>query len=97
MSIIKVRRAAQITLPGEIRKALGVKEGDYLEAELVGGAVWLKPVAVVDKAQAWARLERVVGKSRFAGPGFPPSEDRLMKLAVGAIKKTRRGRGESRS
>ncbi len=97
MSLVKVRRAAQITLPGDIRKALQVEEGDYLEAELVEGGVLLRPVTVVDKAQAWNRLERILGKARFTGPGEEPSEQDAMKIAVQTIKDVRRGKREGRS
>lgn len=97
MSLVKVRRAAQITLPGDIRKALNVEEGDYLEAEIVEGGVLLRPVAVIDKAQAWNRLERILGKAEYTGSGELLSEDDAMKLAVQAIKDVRRSKREGRS
>ncbi len=34
MTLVKVRRAAQITLPRDIREAARLEEGDYLEAEV---------------------------------------------------------------
>ena len=60
MSLVKVRRAAQITLPNDIRKALNVNEGDYLEIEIVGEGVLLKPVAVVDRAAAWRAIAKAM-------------------------------------
>ena len=40
-------RAAQITLPRDIREAAQVKEGDYLEAEVTeSGAILLRPVSI---------------------------------------------------
>ena len=35
MTLIKVKRKAQITLPSVIRRALGIEEGDYLEGKRV--------------------------------------------------------------
>lgn len=35
MTVLELRKSAQLTLPAEIRDALQVAEGDYLEAELV--------------------------------------------------------------
>lgn len=52
MSLVKIRRAAQITLPNDSGQALGVKKGDYLEAELVEGGIMLKPGAVVNRETA---------------------------------------------
>jgi AbrB family looped-hinge helix DNA binding protein len=60
MSLIKVRRAAQITLPNDIRKALNVNEGDYLEVKIVAEGVLLKPVTVVDKATAWRAIAKAM-------------------------------------
>lgn len=60
MPLVKVRRAAQITLPNDIRKALKVNEGDYLEIEIVGDSVLLRPVAVVDRAAAWRGIAKAM-------------------------------------
>lgn len=96
MSLVKVRRAAQITLPNDVRKALDVREGDYLQAEIVEGGVLLRPVSLVDKTAAWNRLGRILGKARATRPGPEPSEDEVMNLAVQTIKDLRRGRREGR-
>jgi AbrB family looped-hinge helix DNA binding protein len=47
MALVRLRRAAQITLPEDIREAAKLKEGDYLEAEVTeAGAILLRPVAI---------------------------------------------------
>jgi antitoxin MazE len=99
MSLVKIRRAAQITLPSDIRQTLGVKEGDYLEAELVEGGIMLKPVAVVNRETARRRLLEMLdtsrGSSRNVGP--EPTDDELMRTVVEEIKTARRQRREGRS
>jgi bifunctional DNA-binding transcriptional regulator/antitoxin component of YhaV-PrlF toxin-antitoxin module len=57
-SLIRLRRAGQITLASEIGKALRLREGDYLEASLVKGGVFLKPVMVVRRTVARKRKTR---------------------------------------
>jgi len=52
MSLVQVREKAQITIPSKIRKALGIKEGDYLEAEVDDNKIVLIPKILVDKAEA---------------------------------------------
>jgi AbrB family looped-hinge helix DNA binding protein len=45
--LVKVRRAAQITLPLVIREAARLEEGDYLEAEVTeSGSILLRPVSI---------------------------------------------------
>ena len=45
MTLVKIRRAAQITLPRDIQDAARLEEGDYLEAEVTeSGAILLKPI-----------------------------------------------------
>ena len=46
MTLVRLRRAAQITLPVEIRQAARLKEGDYLEAEVTAEGILLRPVSV---------------------------------------------------
>jgi hypothetical protein len=47
-----------------VRRALDVKEGDYLEAEVVAEGVLLRPVAVVDREAAWRGIEHAVSQVR---------------------------------
>ena len=50
MTLVKVRRAAQITLPLAIREAVRLEEGDYLEAEVTeAGAILLRPVSIAGR------------------------------------------------
>jgi AbrB family looped-hinge helix DNA binding protein len=46
MALVKLRRAAQITLPQELREAFGLKEGDYLEAKATESGILLSPVSI---------------------------------------------------
>jgi AbrB family looped-hinge helix DNA binding protein len=49
MSVVKVRRRAQITLPADIRDELGIEEGDMLEARIENKRVVLIPQKLVPK------------------------------------------------
>ncbi|MFH1596853.1 MAG: AbrB/MazE/SpoVT family DNA-binding domain-containing protein [Pseudomonadota bacterium] len=49
MPLVKILRHGQITLPKEIRKILGVEEGDLLEVGLENSRVFLQPKVLVDK------------------------------------------------
>jgi AbrB family looped-hinge helix DNA binding protein len=73
--LVKIRRAAQITLPAEVRQKLKVKEGDYLEAEVVGSTVVLKPVAVLDRKAAWNAIRDAQQSVRYLGPEPRPKPE----------------------
>jgi len=49
MPVVKILRHGQITLPKEIRKILGVEEGDLLEVGLENARVVLQPKVLIDK------------------------------------------------
>lgn len=66
-ALVKVRRAAQITLPREIRLAAHLKEGDYLEAEVTDAGILLRPVSIGSREptpQQEAEILAVVNKER---------------------------------
>src|SRR5260370_29684772 len=73
MALMRVRRLAQLTVPAEVRRALNVQEGDYLEAKIVKDGVLLKPVAMVERKRAWKRIQKIA--SRVRGRKRDPKED----------------------
>ncbi|MCW5700875.1 MAG: AbrB/MazE/SpoVT family DNA-binding domain-containing protein [Rhodospirillales bacterium] len=75
MSLVRVRRAAQITLPRDVRKKLDVREDDFFDVQIVEDGVLLKPVSFVDrdvdKTQDHDKSTRAKGES----PREPSDED----------------------
>jgi AbrB family looped-hinge helix DNA binding protein len=85
---------AQVTLPAEVRRALNVKEGDYLAAEVVDEGVLLRPVAVVERERAWEGILNAVSQVRDLGAR--PGEDNRAeeeKIAA-AVKRHRRAKAK---
>ncbi len=68
MPLVKVRRAGQITLPVELREQFALGEGSYLEAEAIQGGILLKPMAVVDRAQARQDLRDLLDRVHAKQP-----------------------------
>lgn len=71
MALLKLKRAAQITIPAELRKHFNLKEGDYLEAEAVKDGILLKPVSVIKRQKAWDTLIEVLDRVHAK---LPPSD-----------------------
>jgi antitoxin PrlF len=54
MARMTLRAKGQLTLPDEVRKAANLHEGDLIEVEVKeSGEVILRPLATVDRSQAW--------------------------------------------
>jgi antitoxin PrlF len=54
MARMTLRAKGQVTLPDEVRKAANLHEGDLIEVEVTeSGEVILRPLATVDRSQAW--------------------------------------------
>ncbi len=97
MALVKVRRAAQITLPAEVREKLGVSEGDYLETEITDRGVLLKPISIVEREKAWDDLMAIIDERKWIGPGPEPSDDELLEMANEEIHAMRREHDQGRS
>jgi AbrB family looped-hinge helix DNA binding protein len=54
MSRTSLRAKGQLTLPEDVRKAANLHEGDLMEAIVSdNGDVILRPLATIDRSQAW--------------------------------------------
>lgn len=90
MALVRIKDRAQITLPPEVRKALNVGVGDYLETEVVEGGVLLRPVAVVERTKEWDALFQVIEQVHYTGSlprPAPEEEERMVAEAVRAYRK----------
>jgi len=97
MALVRMLRGGQVTLPAEARKALKLNEGDYLDLEVTGGAVTLKPVTVIDRAEADRQLGAILSRVKYIGPEPPPSEDEMMDMVVEEVRAVRAEHAKGRS
>jgi AbrB family looped-hinge helix DNA binding protein len=64
MALVRVKGKYQVTIPKEVRRKLGLRVGDYLEVEVQGSTILLKPKALLDKDEALEKLRAVLEKLR---------------------------------
>ena len=62
LPLVKVKQKFQVTIPTEIREAVPLAVGDILEATVQGTTIVLTPKALVDRAEARARLLEVMDR-----------------------------------
>lgn len=53
MALVKITRNFQVSIPKQVREALGLQEGDFIEVEEREGAIVMLPKRLVDADQAW--------------------------------------------
>ena len=53
MTLVRVTRNFQVSIPKRVRDALGLQEGDFIEVEERDGAIVMLPKKLVDANQAW--------------------------------------------
>ncbi len=99
MSLVKVVRNGQVTIPKQIREKLGIKEGDILEVEPIETGVLFKPKEVVDRGdalQAFSRgLERL--RSGFSDKLRNMDDAEIDTLIEEAIQAIRKGKSVKRT
>lgn len=49
-TLVKIHRKGQMTLPSRLRSAVGVEEGDLVEASVSKGKIVLTPKIVIDRS-----------------------------------------------
>ena len=94
VSLIKVTRNGRVTLPAEVRKALQVKEGDYIAAEARDSGVFLKPILIVYREEAGRQLDEILSRVKYTGPEPMPSADELAGDVADIIHNMRRENAE---
>ena len=93
MSLVKVKRHSQITIPNDIRRKLKIAEGDYLEVEEHNNKFVLKPVKMVYPDEAyfhtkeWQAGEREADNDIVEGNLIGPFDN--VKDALKALKTTK--------
>ncbi len=52
-SIMKISPQGQVRIPKSVLESLKIMEGDYLEVDVEGGQIVLKPRKLIDPLQGW--------------------------------------------
>ncbi len=78
MKLVKITRNFQVSIPKEIRDALHLEEGDFIEVAERDGEIVMVPKKLIDADQAWfwtqawqkgeQEAEEDIRSGRVAGP-----------------------------
>ena len=95
MTLLKILRSGQVTLPAELRKQFNLMEEDYLEVEVIKEGILLKPVTVIGRQKAGKALLQLLNRvhARQPSSGLSPEEQEdLIAKEVKASRKEKQRR-----
>ena len=93
MPLVTVKPKFQVTIPARLRRGIDLREGDLLEATVVGDGILLRPKEVVDRNAAADRIASILARIEPLPEDVGRSEDEIMEDVVADIA---RARGERR-
>src|SRR2546428_6656624 len=97
LPLVKVKEKFQITLPAELREVLHLAVGDLLEATIQDNVIVLKPKIVVDREQAWAKIERAMANVKDLAPKPNQSPQEQEEEIAEIIKEYRKDHAQRRA
>lgn len=92
MPLVTVKPKFQVTIPAGLRKDIDLREGDLMEATLVGDGILLRPKDVVDRNAAADRIAATLAAARPSPRDRGLTEDEIMKDTVEEVSASRRER-----
>ena len=92
MPLVTVKPKFQVTIPAKLRKGLDLREGDLMEATLVGDGILLRPKEVVDRNAAADRIASILARVEPSPDDAGRSEDEIVGDIIADIAEARRAR-----
>ena len=90
MTLLKILRSGQVTLPAELRKQFNLVEEDYLQAEATKEGILLKPVTVMERQKAGKALVQLLNRVHARQPASSLSVEEQEELIAKEVKASRK-------
>ena len=92
MPFVTVKPKFQVTIPAKLRRGIDLREGDIMEATLVGDGILFRPKEVVDRDEAADRIAAKLTAAQPSSRDLGRSEDEIMRDSITEIAHSRRER-----
>lgn len=91
MPLVTVKPKYQVTIPAKLRKGLNLREGDVMEATVVGDGILLRLKDVVDRGTA-DRVAAILDAVERTPEDARRSEEEIMAEVIADIAEARKAR-----
>ena len=92
MPFVTVKPKFQVTIPAKLRTGIDLREGDIMEATLVGDGILFRPKELVDRDAAANRIAARLAAARRSPEDLGRSEEEIMRDSIAEISTSRRER-----
>lgn len=92
MNVVAVKSKGRVTIPADLRRRMGLREGDVMEATLVEDGILLRRGDAEERAAAVARLRSIFARVTPLPEDSGRSEEEVMEDIIADIKEYRRER-----
>ena len=92
MPFVTVKPKFQVTIPAKLRRGIDLREGDIMEATLLGDGILFRPKEVMDRDAAANRIAANFAAARPTPEDLGRSEDEIMRDSIAEIATSRRER-----
>lgn len=97
MSLVTVKPRFQVTIPVKLRRGINLREGDIMEATVVGDGILFRPMDVVDRHKAADRIAAGFSAAAQSSEDVGRTEDEIMADTIADIADSRRERRNRRN
>ena len=92
MPFVTMKPKFQVTIPAKLRRGIDLREGDIMEATLVGDGILFRPKELVDRDAAANRIAAKFAAARPTPGDLGRSEDEIMRDSIAEVAISRRER-----
>lgn len=92
MPLVTVKPKYQVTIPAKLRRGIDLREGDIMEATVVGDGILLRPKELVDRDAAARRIAAKFAAAPPSSADLGRSEDEIMRDSIAEVARSRRER-----
>ena len=92
MPLVTVKPRFQVTIPVKLRRGINLREGDIMEATVVGDGILFRPMDVVDRHKVADRVAARLSAAAQSPEDAARTEDEIMADTIADIAESRRER-----